>query len=114
MTRRSALAALLLGLTAPGLGAGLGQGRALADTRVTVPFGSTRRVSGLDLHLPEPSFDHFDDGSFDAWTELEARAAGRSERVVLSIHDHMPRPITLLGRSLRVVAWTDAGVTVAA
>lgn len=49
---------------------------------MTIPFGGQRRAFGLELALSEMSYDHFEDGAFDAWAELTARSRGHSLRVV--------------------------------
>lgn len=97
-------------ISATGAAVLLAISRARADHRVTVPFGGRRSVFGLTLSLSELSYDHFEDGSFDAWAELTARAGVREARVILSIRD-VPRTVLLLGRPLRFVAHSNAGFT---
>ncbi|MEZ4337734.1 MAG: hypothetical protein R3B82_14030 [Sandaracinaceae bacterium] len=59
------------------------------------------------------SWDHFEDGSFDAFAELTARRGNRTARATVSVV-RTPQTVTLLGRTIRIVATTRDGLVLEA
>lgn len=83
---------------------------AFARDRLTLRFGASGRLGDVRLTLGEiSSWDHYDDGSFDAQAELTAARRGRTQTVTIGAFA-VPRTVTLLGRRVRIVAATREGL----